>query len=212
MSDDEMDDDIDLELELERWNDSPDGFAKFLARYMGSALSESTPSTSGAASSFAHEEEYLSEGDTLVYPSTPGLTRSSSIPSSPGLLLATSSPSRASSCAPVNIASPSIPDVDQDEGGYVTLNLPALTPFPLKARPIRKRMERIERRMGRLKKGKWLCKYDDKDENDEDERDELGDDNDAEGDPVEETMVDKNGRTEEQDSLDWDPFGEEEEI
>ncbi|KAF9450199.1 hypothetical protein P691DRAFT_810954 [Macrolepiota fuliginosa MF-IS2] len=209
--DDMHTEDINLELKADYWNKSTNTFAKFLARYMGIALPKSS-SSSRASSSFDHDAEYLSEGDTLAYPSTPGLTRSSSVPSSPVPALATSSPPRASSYAPVGIASPS-KSVLRDEGGYVTLTLPALTPFPTKARPIRKRMERIEKRMGKMKKGKWLCQNDDKDE---DEKDELASDDDEDENtaPTKDKLSGKSSgaRKEETVSLDWDPFGEEEEL
>ncbi|KAF5350974.1 hypothetical protein D9756_008358 [Leucocoprinus leucothites] len=210
--DDEQGEDVNLELDAEHWNRSSNAFAKFLARYMGSLLPESTPSSSRVASSFDHEEEYLSEGDTLQYPSTPGLTRSSSVPSSPGPTLATSSPPRASSSVPVRVVSPSTSDAEDSEGGYITLSLPALTPFPVKARPIRKRMERIEKRMGKMKKGKWLCQHDDKDD-EEEEKDELGEDDQNENvAPVPTKVTGKGVRTEESEPLDWDPFGDEEEL
>lgn len=93
----------------------------------------------------------------------------------------------------------------------MTLTLPAITPFPVKARPIRKRMERIEKRMGKMKKGKWLCQHDDKDE---EEKDELADD-DEEDENVALTkvkLVGKGVRKQEDVPLDWDPFGEEEEL
>ncbi|KXN91795.1 hypothetical protein AN958_11945 [Leucoagaricus sp. SymC.cos] len=205
---------INLELDAEHWNGSSNGFAKFLARYMGSILPEPSPSSSRIAANFDHEEEYLSEGDTLAYPSTPGFTRSSSsAPSSPGPLLPTSSPPRTSSCAPVDIASPSKFDGEEDEAEYVILNLPAITPFPTKARPIRKRMERIEKRMVKMKKGKWLCQNDDK--NEEEERDELADDDGDENvAPLKGESANEGDQTttRESEPLDWDPFGDEEEI
>lgn len=97
----------------------------------------------------------------------------------------------------------------------MTVKLPALTPFPVHARPIRKRMERIEKRMGKMKKGEWLCRYDDKDD-EEEQKDELAED---EGDenvaPVRNGLV-GNGilrmTAVESEPLDWDPFGEEEEL
>jgi hypothetical protein len=105
--------------------------------------------------------------------------------------------------------------VFEDEEGYVTLSLPAITPFPIKTRPIRKRMERIEKRMGKLKKDKWLCKHDDKDE-EEDEDDELADD-DGDEENIAPTRVkfgknNKGVRKQEDVQSDWDPFGDEEEL
>ncbi len=203
--DDQQMENINRELKPDKWNSSTKSFAKFLAQYMGSTFpSKLTPTPSRVSlSGFDHEPEYLSEGDSLVHPSTPGLTLSSSAPSSPVPTLATSSP-RASSSAPVQIATLSESE-HPDEGGYVTLKLPALTPFPVKTRPIRKRMRRIEKRMGKMKNGRWLCQNDDKDEEEEDE---LEDDEDEDAPPT----GDKIKQEEVNEPLDWDPFGDEEEL
>lgn len=69
--------------------------------------------------------------------------------------------------------------------------------------------------MGKLKKDKWLCQHDDKDE-EEDENDEL-DDGDSDGENIAPTKIklgnhDKDLRKEEDVQSDWDPFGDEEEL
>jgi len=189
--DDDNMEDIDLELDVDYWNGASDSFAKFLARYMGSPLPVSSPSSPRDPSAF----EYVSQRNTLLFPSTPDLTHSSSIYSSPGPTLATSSPPRPSSCVPVLIVSPSRLE---DKKGYVILSLPALTPSPVKARPIRKRMKKIEERMGKIKKGEWACRYD------EVENDELAQDG-------EKGKIPGMG-VETKEPPDWDPFGDEEEL
>lgn len=76
-------------------------------------------------------------------------------------------------------------------------------------------MERIEKRMGKMKKGKWLCQNDDKDEEEEEEeKDELVDDSeeDEKKAPTKGKFVAKGVKKEVNASLDWDPFGEEEEL
>jgi len=184
--------DIDLELDVDYWNGASNNFAQFLARYMGSALPVSSPSS-------PHDpfdsEEYVSQRDTLLYPPTPDLTHSSSIYSSPGPTLATSSPPRPSSDVPVHIVSPS---KLEDKGGYVLLSLPALTPSPVKARSIRKRMKKIEQRMRKIKKGEWACRYDEVENNESVEDGEKG-------------KISGMG-VETKESSDWDPFGDEEEL
>lgn len=210
--DDEQAENINREINTDRWNASTKSFAKFLTQYMGSMFptTKSTPTPSsraaGPSSSFDPDLEYLSEGDSLLRPSTPGLTRSSSVPSSPVPTLATSSPTRVTSSAKI---APLSESEHPDEGGYVTLNLPALTPFPVKTRPIRKRMKRIEKRMGKLKRGRWLCQNDDKDE-DEKEKDELEDDDDD--DDENENVAPAENKPTQNELLDWDPFGDEEEL
>ncbi|KAF7761697.1 hypothetical protein Agabi119p4_9689 [Agaricus bisporus var. burnettii] len=207
--DDNDTEDVEAEVDPDYWNESSGAFAKFLTRYMASVLPISTPSPSHSMDNFDHEAEYTSDGDTLVYLSTPGLTRSSSIPSSPTTNLATSSPLTSSGMR-IRIMSPS-KSAFKDEEGYITLSLPAITPFPIKARPIRKRMERIEKRMGKLKKDKWLCQHDDKDE-EENEDDELADDDDDEEKDTKINLGSRSVRDREDVPLDWDPFGDEEEL
>jgi len=186
--------DIDLDLDVDYWNGASNSFAKFLARYIGPVLPVSSPSSPRGSSAF-DSEEYVSQVDTLLYPSTPDLTHSSSIYSSPGPTLATSSPPRPSSCVAVHIVSPS---QLEDKGGYLTLSLPALTPSPVKVRPIRKRMKKIEKRMRKIKKGEWACRYD------EVENDELPQDGGQGKIP--------GAGVETKEPPDWDPFGDEEEL
>lgn len=192
--DDDNMEDIDLDLDVDYWNGASNSFAKFLARYMGPVLPVSSPSSPRGSSAF-DSEEYVSQVDTLLYPSTPDLTHSSSIYSSPGPTLATSSPPRPSSCVAVHIVSPS---QLEDKGGYLTLSLPALTPSPVKVRPIRKRMKKIEKRMRKIKKGEWACRYD------EVENDELPQDGGQGKIP--------GAGVETKEPPDWDPFGDEEEL
>jgi hypothetical protein len=85
-------------------------------------------------------------------------------------------------------------------------------------------MERIEKRMGKMKKGKWLCQNDDKDDEEDEEEDELVEDEDEDENENDENVAPGVGGRNwlvrkglwtipvESEPPDWDPFGDEEEL
>ena len=92
------------------------------------------------------------------------------------------------------------------------------TPAPPKARKHRLRLEKLERRLEKVKKGKYLCAYDEdiEDNNKEEEIDELFDDDDDDDDDCvgdkEMGKIKKWVKPSLKDGEEWDPFGDELEI
>jgi hypothetical protein len=187
--------DIDAALNPDKWNEE-DAFEQYLAWFMGPPPDVEEDST---------EEDDKEDTPTSMM-STPGLTVSSSpgFPSSSSPLRSSSPPSRPSSA--FDLYSPSsFPLSDH----YPNTKY-KYTPAPPKAKVARMRIERVQKRMEKAKKDKWLCARDespdlagtagiDVDELFDDDDDDVADD----GKWVKPVL--KPGEV-------WDPFGDELEI
>lgn len=141
--DSDGEEDIDAAPNPDKWNEPEDAFEQYLAWFMGPPPAA------------ADEEEEDKENSCM---STPGLTLSSSpgIPSSPSSspFRSSSPPSRPSSA--FDLYSPSsFPLSDH----YPNTKY-KYTPAPPKAKVARMRIERVQKRMEKAKRDKWLCARD----------------------------------------------------
>ena len=194
--DSDGEEDIDAALNPDKWNEPEDAFEEYLAWFMGPPPD-------------AEEEDKENSRSSVL--STPGLTLSSSpgsIPSSSSPFRSSSPPSRPSSA--FDLYSPSsFPLSDH----YPNTKY-KYTPAPPKAKVARMRIERVQKRMEKAKKDKWLCARDESpdlagaagidvdelfDEDEDDDDDDVADD----GKWVKPVL--KPGEV-------WDPFGDELEI
>ena len=191
--DSDGEEDVDAALNPNKWNDPEDAFERYLAWFMGPPPEA--------------EEDSTEEGDEEnSMMSTPGLSLSSSpgIPSSSSPFRSSSPPSRP--CSAFDLYSPtSFPLSDHYPNKKYKY-----TPAPPKAKVARMRIERVQKRMEKAKKDKWLCARDespdlagtagvDVDELFDDDDDDVADD----GKWVKPVL--KPGEV-------WDPFGDELEI
>ncbi|KAF8970233.1 hypothetical protein BDZ97DRAFT_1652777 [Flammula alnicola] len=190
----------DAQIDPKKWNEPAHAFALYFLQFMDPL----------GLSYDDIDELFFEEPNPLRLnlSSTPGLTHcdssSSSLPpSSPGNHL--SSPSLKFSFA--NSSSISLPD-PADLSVIVSEHYPnkkySQTPAPPKKRKHRLRIRRLEKRLEKIKKAEFLCKYDEVVEEPVVEVDELADDGEVE--PVGWTKpVLKEGEV-------WDPFGDEPEV
>jgi hypothetical protein len=227
--------DPNTDLEPEKWNEPAHAFGIYLLEYMGHPASDidhiiqddkpvvdpfddddddddvKIPQDNESPENqdeIDEDEEALKL--ELMFSSSPGLTHrysssSSQAPSSP--FPPTSSPSHDFYRSP-SVARSIFPDVEAFslEQHYPNTKY-ANTPAPPKERTHRRRIERVQKRMEKMKRQGWLCARDESvsDEDQKNEVDELAEDDD---DGTQEKWV----KQELKEGEVWDPFGDELEV